>query len=82
MAIFKSENVNIYKEHPGNKGLLWFYSWSDENLEIEITELSFRMSIHQALEFVFGQLGASCYVNILSWNQYHNEGVIKIKQRY
>ncbi|PHZ17370.1 uncharacterized protein RHIMIDRAFT_288281 [Rhizopus microsporus ATCC 52813] len=54
--------------------------WSDETLDTEITELSFRMSIQQALEFVFGQVGASCYVNVLGWNQYHNEGVIKIKQ--
>ncbi|CAO3670050.1 unnamed protein product [Rhizopus microsporus] len=51
--------------------------WSDETLDTEITELSFRMSIQQALEFTFGQIGASCYVNVLGWNQYHNEGVIK-----
>lgn len=57
------------------------HSWSDETLDTEITELSFRMSIQQALEFVFGQVGVSCYINVLGWNQYHNEGVIKIKQR-
>ncbi|CAO3667571.1 unnamed protein product [Rhizopus stolonifer] len=54
--------------------------WSDQDLDVQITELSFRMSIHQALEHVFGQMGTSCYVNVLGWNQYHNQGMIKVKQ--
>lgn len=49
---------------------------------MEITEVSFRMSIQQALQSIFGQVGASCYINVLDWNQYHNEGIIKVKQRY
>ncbi|KAI9248186.1 hypothetical protein BY458DRAFT_526627 [Sporodiniella umbellata] len=54
--------------------------WSDQDLDVQITELSFRMSIHQALEHVFGQMGTSCYVNVLGWNPYDNQGMIKIKQ--
>ncbi|KAG2238038.1 hypothetical protein BDF21DRAFT_395846 [Thamnidium elegans] len=54
--------------------------WSDEDLDVEVTELSFRMSIQQALESIFGRVGASCYINVLDWNQYHNEGIIKVKQ--
>ncbi|CAO3637217.1 unnamed protein product [Mucor fragilis] len=54
--------------------------WSDEELDVEITEVSFRMSIQQALQSIFGQVGASCYINVLDWNPYHNEGVIKVKQ--
>ncbi|CEP10611.1 hypothetical protein [Parasitella parasitica] len=54
--------------------------WSDEELDVNITEVSFRMSIQQALQSIFGQVGASCYVNVLDWNQYRNEGIIKVKQ--
>ncbi|KAI9345942.1 hypothetical protein BD770DRAFT_396605 [Pilaira anomala] len=54
--------------------------WSDENLDVEVTEVSFRMSIQQALETIFGRIGVSCYINVLDWNQYHNEGIIKVKQ--
>ncbi|KAI7886847.1 uncharacterized protein EV154DRAFT_520990 [Mucor mucedo] len=54
--------------------------WSDEDLDVQVTELSFRMSIQQALETIFGRVGASCYINILDWSQYHNEGIIKVKQ--
>jgi RNase P/RNase MRP subunit POP5 len=57
------------------------FSWSDEDLDVEITELSFRMSIQQALETIFGRVGAACYINVLGWSQYHNEGIIKVKQR-
>lgn len=39
------------------------------------------MSIQQALETIFGRVGAACYINVLDWSQYHNEGIIKVKQR-
>ncbi|KAI9486171.1 MAG: hypothetical protein EXX96DRAFT_614000 [Benjaminiella poitrasii] len=54
--------------------------WSDEDLQVEITELSFRMTIQQALQAIFGQSGASCYINVLDWNRFQNEGIIKVKQ--
>ncbi|CAO3652484.1 unnamed protein product [Mucor hiemalis] len=54
--------------------------WSDEDLDVEITELSFRISIEQALTTVFGRIGASSYINILDWNQYEYIGIIKVKQ--
>lgn len=57
------------------------FRWSDEELDVEITEVSFRMSIQQALQSIFGQVGASCYINVLDWNPYHNQGIIKVKQR-
>ncbi|OBZ87563.1 hypothetical protein A0J61_04390 [Choanephora cucurbitarum] len=57
-----------------------YSSWSDEDLHVEVTELSFRMSIQQALQSTFGQIGASCYINILDWNKFTNEGIIKVKQ--
>ncbi|KAI8975778.1 hypothetical protein BDF20DRAFT_914637 [Mycotypha africana] len=54
--------------------------WSDEDLDVKITELSFRMSIQQALQSVFGASGTSCYINVLDWNPYKNQGIIKVKQ--
>ncbi|KAI8090177.1 uncharacterized protein B0P05DRAFT_529642 [Gilbertella persicaria] len=54
--------------------------WSDEDLDVQVTELSFRMSIQQALQTIFGQVGASCYINVLDWNKFTNQGIIKIKQ--
>ncbi|KAI8976136.1 hypothetical protein BDB01DRAFT_804629 [Pilobolus umbonatus] len=45
-----------------------------------MTETAFRMSIQQALQEIYGHMGASCYINILDWNQYTQEGIVKIKQ--
>lgn len=61
-------------------------SWCEEEEEEadqkpNITEVTFRMSIQQALQSTFGFSGASIVVDVLSWNESNNTGYIRVAQR-
>ncbi|KAL0076232.1 hypothetical protein J3Q64DRAFT_1703582 [Phycomyces blakesleeanus] len=46
-----------------------------------MTELSLRMTIHQALQASFGIVGTASIVTVLDWDETSLEGIIKIEQR-
>ncbi|CDS07304.1 hypothetical protein LRAMOSA01253 [Lichtheimia ramosa] len=45
-----------------------------------MSELTFRMSIQQALQSTFGLAGASIVVDVLHWDEHTSTGYIKILQ--
>lgn len=62
------------------------FSWCEEEEEDadqkpNITEVTFRMSIQQALQSTFGISGMSIVVDVLSWDQSSNTGYIRVAQR-
>ncbi|KAL0074355.1 hypothetical protein F4703DRAFT_1893179 [Phycomyces blakesleeanus] len=54
--------------------------WSESNINVEMTELSLRMTIHQALQASFGIVGTASIVTVLDWDETSLEGIIKIEQ--
>ncbi|KAG2217272.1 hypothetical protein INT45_009312 [Circinella minor] len=54
--------------------------WS-ENFVPSMTEVTFRMSIQQALQSSFGLAGASIVIDVLDWNDKTNVGFIKVSQK-
>ena len=46
-----------------------------------MTEVTFRMSIQQALQSSFGLAGASIVIDVLDWNDKTNIGFIKVSQK-
>lgn len=62
------------------------FSWCEEEEEDadqkpNITEVTFRMSIQQALQSTFGISGMSIVVDVLSWDESSNTGYIRVAQR-
>lgn len=58
-----------------------FIRWGDGETKPSTTELSFRMSIQQALQSMFGLAGAAAIVDVLDWSEADNTGIIKVRQR-
>ncbi|KAL1931055.1 hypothetical protein VTP01DRAFT_10192 [Rhizomucor pusillus] len=63
------------------------FSWCEEEEEDadqkpNITEVTFRMSIQQALQSTFGISGMSIVVDVLSWDQSSNTGYIRVAQSF
>ncbi|KAI9493217.1 hypothetical protein BDB00DRAFT_379827 [Zychaea mexicana] len=54
--------------------------WS-ENFIPNVTEVTFRMSIQQALQSSFGLAGASIVIDVLDWDDKTNIGFIKVSQK-
>ncbi|KAI7872784.1 hypothetical protein BDF14DRAFT_27665 [Spinellus fusiger] len=54
--------------------------WSEEGLVVNMTELSLRMTIHQALQTNFGIVGASSPITVLDWDEVAHTGIIKVMQ--
>lgn len=46
-----------------------------------MTELTFRMTIQQALQATFGLAGAAIVIDVLDWNEAERVGYIKVPQR-
>ncbi|KAI9010389.1 hypothetical protein CLU79DRAFT_773563 [Phycomyces nitens] len=54
--------------------------WSEKDISLVMTELSLRMTIHQALQANFGTVGTSAIVTVLDWDENAHMGIIKIEQ--
>ncbi|KAI8144627.1 hypothetical protein BJV82DRAFT_607973 [Fennellomyces sp. T-0311] len=54
--------------------------WS-ENYNPNVTEVTFRMSIQQALQSLFGLAGVSNVIDVLDWDEKTNTGFIKVAQK-
>ncbi|ORY97834.1 hypothetical protein BCR43DRAFT_490445 [Syncephalastrum racemosum] len=61
-------------------GLWIVYSWGDGDAKLSTTELSFRMSIQQALQNMFGLASAAAIVDVLDWSEDDNTGIVKVRQ--
>ncbi|KAF7721882.1 hypothetical protein EC973_003978 [Apophysomyces ossiformis] len=78
--LLKKNNVDPTTGLPMDPKFVSFGSWSEVDLDVSITDISFRMSIQQALQANFGLVGASIAVDVLDWDEANHIGIIKVPQ--
>ncbi|KAI8330723.1 hypothetical protein BC941DRAFT_475360 [Chlamydoabsidia padenii] len=72
-----------YKHHlPLNRyQYLKIKLWAEQELDVKVTELAFRMSLQQAIRASLGIAGTGSQLDVLDWNETTHVGIVKVPQK-
>ncbi|KAI8097676.1 uncharacterized protein BX664DRAFT_326978 [Halteromyces radiatus] len=54
--------------------------WSENGLDVKMTEVAFRMSLQQAIQSTLGWAGTGSKIDVLDWNEETHIGIVKVPQ--